>query len=174
MGFWSVVEADCKRTWTPLQLGVRYLVTPTVSAAVLLRGSEALLARRWTWSSRLLRSRLANKHGVHIAEGVRIGAAFRLPHPVGVVIGPDVVVGERVSIYQGVTVGAAAPRSAPWVFPTIGNDVTIYASSVLLGDITVGDGATIAAGAIVTKSVPPGSTVVGVNDIRGAPDLSGV
>lgn len=148
-----------------MRLAVRYLVTPTVSASVLLRVSDAMLERGHSWLSRLVRSRLANKHGVHIAEGARIGSAFRLPHPVGVVIGPGVVVGERVSIYQGVTVGASAPRTRSWAFPVVESDVTIYSNAVVAGDITVGAGATIAAGAIVTKSVPQGATVVGVNEV---------
>jgi serine O-acetyltransferase len=173
VGFWKAVEADSKQVWTPARLVVRYFVTPTVSASVLLRASEELLRRSAAWPSRLVRSRLANKHGVHIAEGARIGSAFRMPHPVGIVIGPGVIVGDRVSIYQGVTLGASAPRTEPWVFPVIEDDVTIYANSVVAGDIVIGAGATVAAGAIVTESVPQGATVVGVNRLVSSGSGSG-
>lgn len=173
MSFRAAIESDAKRPWSAPTWVVRYLVTPTVSASVLLRASDALLLRGRTWPSRLVRARLANKHGVHIAEGAQIGMAFRLPHPVGVTIGPGVVVGDGVAVYQNVTLGAGAPRTEDWVFPRIEDGVTIYANAVVAGDVTVGAGATIGAGAIVTRSVPPGATVVGTNTVlptRGQDD----
>lgn len=162
--FRPAVDADAGTHLGPIRLVARYVVTPSVSASVLLRGSEALLRRGHTRTSWLLRARLANKHGIHVAQGARIGSV-RLPHPSGIVIGPGAVVGNGVAIYQGVTLGAAAPRSREWEFPTVEDDVTIYANAVVVGPVTIGRGATIGAGAIVTKSVPAGATVIGTNRI---------
>lgn len=84
------------------------------------------------------------------------------PHPVGIVIHPDVKIGKNCTIFQNVTIGTnkALLNTNPQV-PTIGDNVTIYANSVIAGGITVGNNSIIGAGAIVLKDVPENSTVVG-------------
>ena len=106
--------------------------------------------------------------GVDIHPGATIGAAFFIDHGTGVVIGETTEIGERVKIYQSVTLGALSfPRNPDGTLvkggkrhPTIGNEVTIYANATILGGETViGDGAVIGGGAWVTSSVPPGEKV---------------
>lgn len=92
----------------------------------------------------------------------------KFPHPIGIVIGDGVRIGKDVRIYQNVTIGLLenTPSSeASDLYPTIGDDVIIYAGAVLAGAITVGAGAVIGANAVITKDVPPGSVAFGRNQI---------
>ncbi len=85
---------------------------------------------------------------------------LRLVHPYNVIIHPDAVLGHRVTVYHNVTIATvlSGPREGT---PTIGDDVTIYPNAVIMGDIHVGDGATIGAGSVVIHSVPAGGVVAG-------------
>jgi serine O-acetyltransferase len=108
---------------------------------------------------RMLRSR----YGCFISRHATISPSCRFPHPVGIVIGEGAVVGERCVIYQHVTLGGR--RIGDWqkgLYPTVGNDVVVFAGAALLGAISIGDGATIGANAVVLKDVPPGAAAVGV------------
>ena len=96
--------------------------------------------------------------GCDIRSYAKIGARCHFPHPVGVVIGSDAVVGDDVTIYQNVTLGLARGTNG---FPTIKNDVTIYAGASVLGDITIGEGAIIGANAVVLDDVHARGVAVG-------------
>jgi serine O-acetyltransferase len=101
--------------------------------------------------------------GIDVHPGAEIGASFAIDHGTGVVIGETTVIGDRVRIYQGVTMGALAvsKRYANRKrHPTIGNDVVIYANATILGGSTeVGDGSVIGGNVWLTSSVPPRSVV---------------
>ncbi len=97
---------------------------------------------------------------IEIHPGAKIGKRCFIDHGVGVVIGETAVVGDDVTIYQGVTLGGTGAEKGKR-HPTIGNGVVIGAESIILGNIHIGDNARIGAGAVVTKSVPAKSTVVG-------------
>ena len=101
--------------------------------------------------------------GIDIHPGAEIGAAFAIDHGTGVVIGETTVIGERVRLYQGVTLGALAvsKRYAHHKrHPTIGNGVVIYANATILGGTTViGDGSIVGGNVWLTSSVPPRSVV---------------
>lgn len=101
--------------------------------------------------------------GIDIHPGAKIGAAFAIDHGTGVVIGETSEIGERVRIYQGVTLGALAVSKKlanRKRHPTIGNDVVIYANATILGGNTViGDGSVIGGNVWLTSSVPPRSVV---------------
>ncbi len=99
--------------------------------------------------------------GVEIHPGAAIGSRFFIDHGMGVVIGETAEIGDDVLIYQGVVLGGTSAQKRKR-HPTIGNGVVIGAGATLLGPIKVGDGARIGAGSVVIKSVPPGSTAVGV------------
>jgi len=79
----------------------------------------------------------------------------------GVVIGETAIVGEDVTIYQGVTLGGTGKQKGKR-HPTVGNNVVIGAGAKILGDVTIGDGAKIGGGAVVLKDVPPYTTAVGI------------
>jgi serine acetyltransferase len=92
----------------------------------------------------------------------------RFPHPVGIVIGDGVRIGTGVRIYQNVTIGLLenTPASdAVDQYPTIGDDVIIYAGAVIAGAVAIGAGSVIGANAVITKDVPAGSVAFGRNQI---------
>lgn len=88
----------------------------------------------------------------------RFGRNMKLPHPTGVVIHADAVIGDDCMIMQQVTIGQLATGGAP----TIGSRVYIGAGARVLGPITIGDGARIGANAVVLCDVPPNATAVGI------------
>ncbi|MBU9848521.1 serine O-acetyltransferase, partial [Rahnella aceris] len=83
----------------------------------------------------------------------------KIPHPFGVVIGKGVTIGYDCRIYQGVTIGAKLEDGIS--YPVIGNNVTIYANSVIVGDIIIGNNVIIGASTLVIIDVPDNSVVVG-------------
>jgi len=97
---------------------------------------------------------------IEIHPGAKIGRRFFIDHGNGVVIGETSEIGHDVTIYQGVTLGGTGKEKGKR-HPTIGNSVVIGAGAIILGAIHVGDNARIGAGSVVTKSVPPDTTVVG-------------
>ena len=98
-------------------------------------------------------------HGCHIALGARIGPRLRLPHPVGIVIGGEVVIGADVTIYQNVTLGRAHADEGS--NPVIKDGVTLYAGAMVIGAVTIGAGAVVGANSVVRNDVAAGTTVVG-------------
>lgn len=105
----------------------------------------------------------------------RLPPDIHLPHPYGVVMHAQAVIGRRVTVMQQVTLGGKDPDEG--AAPVIGNDVFIGAGARVLGDVRIGDGAVIGANAVVTRDIPPGMTVVGANRIvrrlRGVPRPGG-
>ncbi len=99
--------------------------------------------------------------GIEIHPGAKIGRRFFIDHGAGVVIGETAEIGEDVLIYQGVVLGGTSLKRGKR-HPTLGNNVVIGTGAVVLGAISVGDGARIGSGSVVVKSVPPGATVVGI------------
>jgi len=99
--------------------------------------------------------------GVEIHPAAKIGRGLFIDHGMGVVIGETAEIGDNVTIYQGVTLGGTGKETGKR-HPTIGNNVMIGAGAKVLGPFKVGDGAKIAANAVVLDEVPPYSTVVGV------------
>lgn len=105
--------------------------------------------------------------GIDIHPGARIGKGFFIDHGTGVVIGETTIIGDNCKLYQGVTLGAASfPHSQDGLIirghkrhPTLEDSVIVYSNASVLGNITVGSGATIHGGVFLTQSVPPGCTV---------------
>lgn len=98
---------------------------------------------------------------VEIHPGAQIGKGVFIDHGSGVVIGETAIVGDDVTIYQGVTLGGTSLEQVKR-HPTIGDRVIIGSGAKVLGDITVGSDSRIGANAVLTKSVPDHSVVVGV------------
>jgi serine O-acetyltransferase len=99
--------------------------------------------------------------GIEIHPGARIGRRFFIDHGSGVVIGETAEVGDDVLMYQGAVLGGTSSERTKR-HPTIGNGVVIGAHAVILGNITVGDGAKVGSGSVVIAPVPAEATVVGV------------
>lgn len=111
--------------------------------------------------ARLISQRSAHKTGIEIHPGAIIGKRVCIDHGHGIVIGETAEIGDDVMIYQGVTLGGTG-KDVGKRHPTIESGVMIGAGAKVLGPITVGKNAKVAAGAVVVKDVEPNSTVVGV------------
>ena len=110
--------------------------------------------------ARIISQRTRKKTSIEIHPGASIGRRLFIDHGDGVVIGETTIIGDDVTIYQGVTLGGTG-KDVGKRHPTIGSGVTIGAGAKVLGPITIGDHCKIGAGAIVLKDVPPYCTVVG-------------
>jgi len=99
--------------------------------------------------------------GIEIHPGATIGEGFFVDHGMGVVIGETSVIGDNVTLYQGVTLGGTSQQHVKR-HPTLGNNVVVGVGAQVIGDITIGDNAKVGAGSVVVNSVPPNATVVGV------------
>ena len=117
--------------------------------------------------------------GIDIHPGATIGAGFFIDHGTGVVIGETAVIGERVRLYQAVTLGAKRfPTDADGNLqkglprhPVVEDDVVIYAGATILGRVTLGTGATIGGNVWLTDDVPPGASVTQAS-LQNAPQSS--
>lgn len=99
--------------------------------------------------------------GIEIHPGAVIGKAFFIDHGTGVVIGETAVIGDNVTLFQGVTLGGTGKERGKR-HPNIGNNVVIGTGAKVLGNITIGDNSYVGANAVVLNDVPANSTVVGV------------
>jgi serine O-acetyltransferase len=99
--------------------------------------------------------------GIEIHPGATLGQSFFIDHGMGVVIGETAEVGNNVTLYHGVTLGGTSLHKVKR-HPTIGDNVVIGAGAKVLGAITIGNNSRIGANAVVIKSTPPDSVVVGV------------
>lgn len=111
--------------------------------------------------ARAISQRSAHKTGIEIHPGAKIGRRVVIDHGHGIVIGETAEVGDDVMIYQGVTLGGTG-KDIGKRHPTVESGVMIGAGAKVLGPITIGKNAKIAAGAVVVKNVEPNCTVVGV------------
>ena len=99
--------------------------------------------------------------GIEIHPGATIGRRLVIDHGMGIVIGETAEIGDDVLLYQGVTLGGTGKDQGKR-HPTIGDNVLIGSGAKVLGPFKVGDGARIAANAVVLREIPPDSTAVGV------------
>ena len=111
--------------------------------------------------ARYVSQRGVRKTGIEIHPGAQIGKGFFIDHGNGVIIGETTVIGDNVTLYQGVTLGGTGKEQGKR-HPTIGNNVMISAGAKVLGSFKIGDNSKIGAGSVVLEEVPPNSTVVGV------------
>lgn len=125
------------------------------------RRAHALYERGHVLLARWISQRARHRTGIEIHPGATIGRRVFIDHGDGVVIGETTIIGDDVTIYQGVTLGGTG-KDIGKRHPTILNGVTIGAGAKVLGPFTVGDNARVAAGAVVLDAVPEGATAVGV------------
>lgn len=133
-------------------------------------GIHALALHRvshWLWNhglklpARCLSTMTRFLTGIEIHPGAQIGHRVLIDHGMGVVIGETTVVGDDVTIYQGVTLGGTSIQKGKR-HPTIGSHVIIGSHASILGPIKIGDHSKVGSGSLVIHEVPPHSTVVGV------------
>ena len=129
------------------------LCYPGLKALKAHRRANVLYRKGHTLLARILSQRARHKTGIEIHPGAEIGRRVFIDHGDGVVIGETTIIGDDVTIYQGVTLGGTG-KDIGKRHPTIGNNVTIGAGAKVLGPITIGSNVKIGAGSIVLKDVP--------------------
>ena len=111
--------------------------------------------------ARWISQRAVRKTGIEIHPGAQIGENFFIDHGNGVIIGETAVVGNNVTLYQGVTLGGTGKEHGKR-HPTVGDNVMISAGAKIIGSFRIGENSKIGAGSVVIEEVPPNCTVVGV------------
>ena len=153
----AVFERDpaCKGYMQPFLFfkGFLALQTHRVAHWLWLQGRETLAF--------YLQSRVSETFQVDINPATRIGSGIFIDHGTGIVIGETAVIGDDVSMLQGVTLGGTGAERGDR-HPKIGKGVLLGAGATVIGNIVIGDYAKVASGAVVLKPVPPGCTAVGV------------
>jgi len=156
------VQAARTRDPAARDVGQLEIVTtwPGIHALLAHRVAHALDAAGVSLLPRLISMLTRMVTGIEIHPAAQIGAGLFIDHGTGVVIGETAVIGDDVTLYQGVTLGGTGFATGKR-HPTIEDNVTIGSGAKLLGPITVGHGAKIGANSVVITDVPPNSTVVG-------------
>ena len=138
-----------------------FLLYPGVHAIIFHRVSHWLFRHKLFFLARLNSQIARHLTGIEIHPGAQIGRRFVIDHGMGIVIGETTEIGDDCLIYHGVTLGGTGKDQGKR-HPTLGNNVMVSAGAKVLGPFKVGDGARIAANAVVLTEIPPEATAVGV------------
>ena len=134
---------------------------PGLHALVIQRWAHRAWKARWFWLGRFLSHLGRFLTGIEIHPGAKIGRRVFIDHGMGIVIGEMAEIHDECTIYQGVTLGGTSLVRGAKRHPTLERGVIVGANACVLGGFTVGEGARIGSGAVVTKPVPAGATAVG-------------
>ncbi|SCK18180.1 serine O-acetyltransferase [Variovorax sp. HW608] len=163
--WWALLRGDVRcvlqRDPAARNLLEVWTIYPGVQAAASHRLAHALWRRGWRYLPRWISFAARWFTQIDIHPGARIGERFFIDHGTGVVIGETAEIGNDVTLYHGVTLGGTS-WSAGKRHPSLGDGVVVGAGAKILGPITVGDRARIAANSVVIDAVPADATVVGI------------
>ena len=134
---------------------------PGLHALVMHRWAHAAWQGGFKWLGRFISHLARMLTGIEIHPGATIGRRVFIDHGMGVVIGEMAEIGDGCTIYQGVTLGGTSLVKGAKRHPTLEPGVIVGANAAVLGGFTVGAGARVGSGAVVTKPVPAGATAVG-------------
>lgn len=134
---------------------------PSFKAILRHRIAHWLYLHKRYFLARWYSQRTARKTGIEIHPGATIGKGLFIDHGNGVIIGETTIIGDNVTLYQGVTLGGTGKEKGKR-HPTIGNNVVVSSGAKVLGSFKVGDNSKIGSGSVVLKEVPPNSVVVGI------------
>lgn len=165
MSFWSIIKEDLNepKRQDPAFTSYFDLIFnyPGVWAIVNHRFAHWLYIRNFRRISRVISGISRFFTGVDIHPAAEVGRQVFIDHATAVVIGETTIIGDRVLLYQCVTLGGVSLDKVKR-HPTLEDDVVVGAGAKIIGNITIGKNSKIGANAVVTKSVPPHSTVVGI------------
>ena len=125
------------------------------------RLAHKLYLKKHYFLARWISQRAARKTGIEIHPGATIGKGLFIDHGSGVIIGETTIIGDNVTLYQGVTLGGTGKEQGKR-HPTLEDNVMVSAGAKILGSFTIGENSKIGAGSVVLEEVPPNCTVVGV------------
>lgn len=134
---------------------------PTFHAILKYRLAHRLYQNRHFFLARWISQRTARKTGIEIHPGATIGKGLFIDHGTGVVIGETAILGDNVTLYQGVTLGGTGKEQGKR-HPTLEDNVMVSAGAKILGSFTIGENSKIGAGSVVLGPVPANCTVVGI------------
>ena len=137
------------------------LLYPSFQVMMKYRRAHKLYEKGHYFLARWISQRAARKTGIEIHPGAQIGKGLFIDHGSGVSIGETTIIGDNVTLYQGVTLGGTGKETGKR-HPTLKDNVMVSCGAKLLGSFTVGENSKIGAGAVVLEEVPPNCTVVEV------------
>ena len=142
---------------TPLEV----LLYPSFRVMIQYRKAHKLYQNGHYFLARWISQRAARKTGNEIHPGAQIGKGLFIDHGNGVIIGETAIIGDNVTLYQGVTLGGTGKETGKR-HPTLRDNVMVSAGAKVIGSFTIGENSKIGAGSVVLEEVPPNCTVVGV------------
>lgn len=137
------------------------LLYPSFQVMLRYRVAHKLYLKKHYFLARWISQKAARKTGIEIHPGATIGKGLFIDHGSGVIIGETAIIGDNVTLYQGVTLGGTGKETGKR-HPTLEDNVMVSAGAKILGSFTIGENSKIGAGSVVLKPVPPNCTVVGV------------
>ena len=164
MGFLSHIREEIRviRERDPaIHSNMEVFLYPSFKVMLYYRAAHRLYEKKHFFLARWVSQKGARKTGIEIHPGAQIGKGFFIDHGNGVIIGETTIIGDNVTLYQGVTLGGTGKEQGKR-HPTVGDNVMISTGAKVLGSFTIGNNSKIGAGSVVLKEVPPDSTVVGV------------
>lgn len=167
MGFFKYYKEEVeviKDRDPAMKKNIEAILYPSFWAIYQYRRAHKYYLKGKVFKARKISQRTAKKTGIEIHPAAQIGKGLFIDHGHGVVIGETTIIGDNVTLYQGVTLGGTGKEKGKR-HPTIGDNVMIGAGAKVLGSFTIGENSKVAAGSVVLEEVPPNSTVVGVPGI---------
>lgn len=164
MGFISFAKEEfqvIKERDPAIKSPLEVLLYPTFRVMLSYRRAHRHYLKGHYFRARYISQRAARKTGIEIHPGAVIGKGFFIDHGSGVIIGETTIIGDNVTLYQGVTLGGTGKETGKR-HPTLEDNVMVSAGAKILGSFTIGENSKIGAGSVVLEEVPPNCTVVGV------------
>ena len=137
------------------------LLYPSFKVMLSYRVAHKLYAKKHYFMARWVSQRAVRKTGIEIHPGATIGRGLFIDHGSGVIIGETAILGDNITLYQGVTLGGTGKEKGKR-HPTLKDNVMVSAGAKVIGSFTIGENSKIGAGSVVLEEVPPNCTVVGV------------
>lgn len=134
---------------------------PSFKVMLHYRLAHKLYLKKHYFLARWISQRAVRKTGIEIHPGATIGKGLFIDHGSGVIIGETAILGDNITLYQGVTLGGTG-KEVGKRHPTLEDNVMISAGAKIIGSFTIGENSKVGAGSVVLKEVPPNCTVVGV------------
>ena len=164
MGMISYVKQEIEviRERDPaIKSNMEVFLYPSFKVILSYRVAHKLYLKKHYFWARWISQRAARKTGIEIHPGATIGKGLFIDHGTGVIIGETTIIGDNVTLYQGVTLGGTGKEQGKR-HPTLKDNVMVSAGAKVLGSFTIGENSKIGAGSVVIEEVPPNCTVVGV------------
>lgn len=160
MQWCSYIEQDFKGLNT-VEIVLKYFGSKGNQAVILYRISNYFYRKGWLQFAKMVKNYSIKKTGADIGESAVIGSGLSIGHPVGVVVGGNVILGKNSFLLSGVVLGSTSNKKGGGEI-IVGDNVYFGSGAKILGNIRIGNNVSIGANAVVIKDVPNDSTCVGV------------